>query len=219
MYIRMPTAREMEECEHIELTSDEPWDPTDVDWEENEEKFTRKYRHAQNAVSSINQEDEGMNTSNPMEQAIIDDMMSDLPKVRMARYATRDLRMGKRAKHVDYDRLRRIFGGVSEETVNKTLAATTHMVQRSGVMPLHKRYKAKFEQLRYQRLKCTLYSDTFFSNVTSTRGNNKTQGFVCGDAFYVMHYPMRSESHAAQGLKDFVRYPRPSAHRLRKSKL
>ena len=36
------------------------------------------------------------------------------------------------------------------------------------------------------------------------RRNNKTQGFICGDAFYVMHYPMKSESHAAQGLKDFV---------------
>ena len=128
----------------------------------------------------------------------------DRPKVRTARYATRALRTGKRAEDVDYDRLRRIFGGVSEETVNKTLAATTHMVQWSGVMPLHKRYKTKFEQLRYRRLKCTLYSDTFSSNVTSTRGNNKTQGFVCGDAFYVTHYPMRSESHAAQGLKDFV---------------
>ena len=53
MYICTTTAREMEECEHIELTSDELWDPTDVDWEENGEKFTRKYRHARNAVSSI----------------------------------------------------------------------------------------------------------------------------------------------------------------------
>ena len=170
----------------------------------NEEKFPRKYHHAQNAISSIHQEDKGKDAFDPMEQATIDDMLSDLPKVQMARYATRALRMGKRAEDVDYDRLRRIFGGVSEETVNKTLAATTHIVQRSGVMPLHKRYKTKFEQLRYQRLKCTLYSDTFSSNVKLMRGNNKTQGFICGDAFYVMHYPMKSESHAAQGLKDFV---------------
>ena len=84
-----------------------------------------------------------------MEQAVIDDMLSDLPKVQMARYATRALRTGKRAEDVDYDRLRHIFGGVSEETVSKTLAATTDMVQWSGVMPLHKRYKTKFEQLRY----------------------------------------------------------------------
>ena len=60
MYIHMLTAKEMEECEHIELTSDEPWDPTDVDWEENEDKFKRKYSHAWNAVSSIHQEDEGI---------------------------------------------------------------------------------------------------------------------------------------------------------------
>ena len=133
MYISMPTAREMEECEHIELTSDEPWDPTDVDWEENEEKFTRKYRHAWNAVSSIHLEDEDKENFDPMEQAVIDHMLSDLPKVRTARYATRSLRTGKRTEDVDYDRLRRIFGGVSEETVNKTLAATTHMVQRSGL--------------------------------------------------------------------------------------
>ena len=133
----------------MSIWSSQPWDPTDVDWEENEEKFTRKYRHARNAASSIHLEDEGKDTFDPMEQAIIDDMLSDLPKVRTARYATRALRTGKRAEDVDYDQLRRIFGGISEETVNKTLAATTHMVQRSGVMPLHKRYKTKFEQLRY----------------------------------------------------------------------
>ena len=60
-----------------------------------------------------------------MVQAIINDMLSDLPKVWMARYATRALRMGKRAEDVDYDRLWHIFGSVSEETVNKTLAVTT----------------------------------------------------------------------------------------------
>ena len=91
-----------------------------------------------NVVSSIHQEDEGTDAFDPMEQAIIDAMLSDLPKVRMAQYATRALRMGKRAEGVDYDRLQHIFGGVSEETINKTLVATTHMVQWSGVMPLHK---------------------------------------------------------------------------------
>ena len=80
MQIRMPTAKEMEECDHIELTSDEPWDPTNVDWYENEEKFTQKYRHAWNVVSSIHQEDEGTDTFDPMEQVIFDDMLSGLPK-------------------------------------------------------------------------------------------------------------------------------------------
>jgi len=82
LYIRRPTAKEMEECEHIELTSDDPWDPTDVDWEENEEKFTRKDRHAWNAISSIHPGDEGRDDFDSMEQAIIDDMLSDLLKLR-----------------------------------------------------------------------------------------------------------------------------------------
>ena len=147
MYIRTPTAKEMEECEHIELTLDEPRDPTNVDWEENKEKVTQKYRHAWNVVSSIHSGDEDTDTFDSMEQATINDMLSDLPKVRAARYAMRARRTGKRAEDVDYDRLWRIFGCVSEETINKTLAATTHMVQWLGVMPLHKRYKTKFEQV------------------------------------------------------------------------
>ena len=89
-------------------------------------------------VSPIHSGDEDTDNFDSMEQATIGDMLSDLPKARAAWYATRALRMGKRGEDVDYDRLWHIFGGVSEETVNKTLVATTHMVQRSGVMPLHK---------------------------------------------------------------------------------
>ena len=70
----------------------------------------------------------------------------------------------------------RIFGDVSEESVTITLAATSNMVHWSGIMPLHKQYKMKFEQLRYWRLKCTLYSDTFSSNVTLTRGITRPKG-------------------------------------------
>ena len=86
-----------------ELNSDEPWDPTSVDWEENEEKFTRKYHHAWNVVSSNHSGHEDTNTFDPMKQAAIGDMLSDLPKVRMARYVTRALRRGKLAEDVDYD--------------------------------------------------------------------------------------------------------------------
>ena len=186
----------------------------------NEKKFTRKHRHARNVMSEGSEPvgtglfcevsqpgaepEDKYAVLDSREQLVIDDMLSELPEFRSTRYASRALKSGKRSEEIDYGRLRRIFGGVSEDTVIKTLAATTHMVQRSAVMPIHKRYKTKFQQLRYRRLKCTLYSDTFASNVTSTRGHTKTQGFVCGDAFYVMHYPMKSEKHAAQGLKEFV---------------
>ena len=92
-------AREMEEHEHIELTSDESWDPNNVDWEENEENFTQQFHQAWNAISSIHY------AFHSKEQATINDMLSDLPKEWMARYVTRALRMGKHAKDIDYDQL------------------------------------------------------------------------------------------------------------------
>ena len=47
--------------------------------------------------------------------------------------------------------------------------------------------------------------------MTSTRGNNKTQGFVVGDAYYVYHYSMPSEGEAAKGRSEFVdKFGRPS---------
>jgi hypothetical protein len=71
-------------------------------------------------------------------------------------------------------------------------------------MPIHRQFKTKFSALRLNRLDCVVYSDTFASSVTSTRGNNKRQGFVCDDALYVYHFPMKSEKGAANGLQKFT---------------
>ena len=51
LYVRVPTEWEKENCEHITLTSDEPWDPSSGDWEESEAKFTRKRRYARSITS------------------------------------------------------------------------------------------------------------------------------------------------------------------------
>ena len=44
----------------------------------------------------------------------------------------------------------------------------------------------------------------FYIQCFSTHGNTNTQGFVCGNAFYVFCYPMKSEREAGQGLKKFA---------------
>ena len=85
------------------------------------------------------------------------------------------------------------------------------MATRSNQLELHRRFKTKFSRLRQKMIDAVLYSDTFSSNVTSTRGNNKTQGFVVGTAYYVSHYPMLSEKEATKGLAEFVdKFGRPS---------
>ena len=42
------------------------------------------------------------------------------------------------------------------------------------------------------------------SNVTSTHGHNKTQGFVNGDSFFVYHFPMISKKEAHHGLVAYI---------------
>ena len=97
------------------------------------------------------------------------------------------------------DVIRRRLGNIPLEVAQQTLNNTTQLASRSAEMPLHRRYKTHFEQLRYRRLKTTIYSDTFTSSVKSTRGNTKTQGFVNGDSYFIYQYPMSCESQAAQG--------------------
>ena len=134
----MPTSREMDDYEHIELISEGSCNPNEIDYEENEQKFTRKFRNAGYTFDAVNEAtDEGLTIFDSREQAVIDDMMGELPEVRSAQYVSRALIPGKRSENIDMARLRRIFGGVSEEIVNKTLSATTHMIQRSATMPIH----------------------------------------------------------------------------------
>jgi hypothetical protein len=205
-----PTEWEKENCEHITMTSDEPWDPTLEDWEESEAKFTRKHRHARSITSTkgetvCNCETNATSSCSELEQEIHKHFFDKAPRVRTVGYATsRAAKSGKRKLDVDYERLRRILGLVPMEVVEKTIQNTMQLAGRNAEMPIHRCFKTKFSALRLKRLDCVVYSDTFASNVTSTRGNNKTQGFVCGDAFYLYHYPMRSKKGAADGLQKFM---------------
>ena len=213
LYTRLPTAHEMDHGTLIDITSDEPWDPNRTDWEGEEEKYTRKHRKSMQVQSELDQssalnEDERpyeVLGFDPLEQQIIDDVLGDMPQLRTAKYASRaaPVKSSKRHPDVDFERLRRIFG-VTADVMDKTLLATTHLATRSNELGLHRRFKTKFTRTRHKRLDAVLYSDTFSSNVTSTRGNNKTQGFVIGTAYYVSHYPMPSEGYAAKGLAEFV---------------
>ena len=134
----MPTSREMDDYEHIELTSEGSCNPNEIDYKENEQKFTHKFRNAGYTSDAVNEAtDEGLNIFDPREQAVIDDMLGELPEVRNAQYVSRALKSGNRSENLDMNRLRRIFGGISEEIVNKTLSATTHMIQRLAAMPIH----------------------------------------------------------------------------------
>jgi hypothetical protein len=55
---RLPTPKELDYCEYIELTGDAPWDPEDEEWEEMEQKYTRSTRHSTKEKGSHKQASE-----------------------------------------------------------------------------------------------------------------------------------------------------------------
>ncbi|EEC44126.1 predicted protein [Phaeodactylum tricornutum CCAP 1055/1] len=214
LYSRVPTRHELENCLHIDLTSDQPWDPNSKDWEDNEQRYTRHDRQRNARYTATDNADEEnfyhgyFSLPDSKEFPVLpanNNVMNPHDVVREIKYATaRVSKSSPRDLDVDRDKLRRILGHVPMEVVDRTLEATTQLAERSGKMPLHRRFKTKFEQLRYRRLKCTLYSDTFKSTVKSSRGHTHTQGFVCGDSYFVYHFLMKAESEADQGLASII---------------
>ncbi|MGH3054176.1 MAG: hypothetical protein ACRDL7_04265 [Gaiellaceae bacterium] len=152
---RTPTREELQRCEHIELTSDKPWEPQEDDWNEEQP------RHALNTTTT------------------------------------------NRGLDIDPETLKTRLGIISAEVLENTLQATTQLGTRYGMLPLHRRYKTRFQQLRHRCIKSVLYSDTFKSSTKSLRGNEYTQCFVTGEDL-IFHFPMSREAHAPQGLVQWI---------------
>ncbi|MGH7954707.1 MAG: hypothetical protein ACREOZ_01975, partial [Gloeomargaritales cyanobacterium] len=74
---------------------------------------------------------------------------------------------------------------------------------RNAVHPLHRRYRTKQEQLRYNQLSTAFYSDTMFSAFKSVLNNSCGQIFV-NDLEFVRFIPMRSKSEAGDTLAEFI---------------
>ena len=97
---------------------------------------------------------------------------------------------------------------ISLEVARKTIKATTQLCLRSSDIPsLSKRYITNDRILRYPRISCNIFIDTFFANkekFTSTRGNDCFQlfisefGFACGA-------PMKGGSQLCDTYKRFFK--------------
>ena len=154
-------------CEYVQLTSDEPWDPDADDWAQQEAKYTRGARNnvrgCQNVISSTH-------------------MTSTLEPYTSQIHTVGKTSSGSCQLDTPIADIQCRFGGCTLEVANHTIDSTTQLAERCGKMPLHRRYKSKFKQLRYTRLCNTFYSDTLSAGIQSTHGNTKPQGFVNREA-------------------------------------
>jgi hypothetical protein len=127
----------MVNCEHITITSDEPWDPTSGDWEENKAKFTRKHRHARSITSKgdctrfLTVATRAATNCSELESETFENFFNEITMIRTASYVTsRAAKSGKRKLGVDYEQLRCILGHVPMEVVEQTSHPAYHAARR-----------------------------------------------------------------------------------------
>jgi hypothetical protein len=171
--VRRPTEEELEFCQILELTSNTTWDTTlykDLDIK-------------------------GMSTLS--EYNLIKDDLSSV----LSRHVNIDAITHSRSRQLNPSDLASLWN-IGIEPAKYTLHSTTQDYIRYKSGKLSRRVKTLAHQNRYNQLSGYLgkfCSDTFKSNVVSTRGNKTVQLF-CNRGNYVKCYPMKSKGHAHHAL-------------------
>jgi hypothetical protein len=95
--------------------------------------------------------------------------------------------------------------GIGREAAERTLRATT----RRGVheydgneIGVERRFPAWDRHLRYNRLIYSVYHDTLFTSIKSTRGNKRSQVYAT-DFCWSRNFPMKSKNEINHTLDDF----------------
>ena len=209
---QLPSLKELEECNWLSLTSEEEWRPYSDDFiqaeaETNKESEIPFERDAKSRLilafttfdtrhCEISQVLSGV-SSTLVEDTLIEALEATVMVRNLGATSSTKPRGG-----IEPAELARRWG-IGLESAKQTLKVTTQKGLRSAVHPIHRRYKTKQQQLRYNQLACKFYSDTMFCSTKSTRGNVCGQVF-CNDTDFTRFYPMRTKGDAGNALKMFV---------------
>jgi hypothetical protein len=201
---RLPTTEEIESKTWVILTNEIEWDPYSPSFEEME-----KHANYEGPVPSRNRDLYGIESGKECEismvlssvsSALNQDMLRRMPMRKI--YATES---SSRQNVVDKESLAKRWG-IGIQVAAQTLQVTTQKGVRNAVHPIHKRFRTKQVQLKYDQLGTQhgrLYSDTMFSSVKSVQGNTMGQIFV-NDIGFTRFIPMKSKSEAGYALVEFI---------------
>ncbi|MGH7954921.1 MAG: hypothetical protein ACREOZ_03080 [Gloeomargaritales cyanobacterium] len=175
---RSPTTFELDNCEWLDLTADDDWDPHSPDFKRQEEDIrehgnsSRLDRNILSAnahdcvissvLSSVLSSVSSSLVNDNMIQTLEDKVM--IRNINVARSKPRKPNISKEDLSLRW--------GIGLETAKRTLNVTTQKCIRNAVHPLHRRYRTKQQQLRYNQLSSRLCSDTMFSFHKSIRNNS-----------------------------------------------
>jgi hypothetical protein len=205
-YTRRPTIPEIEDCLWLVLTSKLDWDPHFSDFQELENiEHDAQYHHVPCAERNI------LSASTiPMSPEDSDYHLLQVSPIYNDRYimnvmSVANTQSGNRSYTVTKEYLSNLWN-IGVNTAAQTLQVMPQKGIRNAVHPIMRRFATKQTRLRYDQLASRhgrFYSDTFFSDYRSTRGNTMAQLFT-NDCKFLRGFPMRKKSEAANALLEFI---------------
>ena len=175
--VRYPTDSGLDDCERIELTSTDHWDPY------NDPIPTRE-------IYSVEMEQDNENNiewHTQLEQQIYIHSVKSTTKGEL---------------NPSYlSKLWNISLDSAKRTLNSTKQTSMHVI-KNGLTRRRMANKSRLDFIRLSGYLADFASDTFFSNVTSLRGNKCVQLFA-NRGNYVKPYPLESKSKAYEALHKF----------------
>jgi transposase len=217
---RKPTIQEFEEGHRFELTYESPdWDPQDPALEEQEAAMTDRLGHVRptgdrrksRIISSVNCENVARTQAQTVadrtsqcsavladiSNTLVDDDFLRALRQNVNVSATKSKTMKK--KMISPEKLAQNWS-IGIEAAKRTVEVTTQRGVRTVSNPaLSRRFRTNDRQLRYRRLRGTMFSDTMESSVISKRGNRYAQVFGMPIG-WTRAYPMKKKSEAHEGL-------------------
>ena len=168
---RVPTRYELDNCEHVDMTSKEPWDPRSVVLQSLTQEIPDRIKLEDSSYAYVNPSDE---------ESIIhsmDDTSAELKEKLIAKVTIsstmneakagtdvadrRTLVSEERHSKFNEDTLANRFG-ISGKKARATLEVTHQKGTRSALLPLSRRYKAD-RRYKLRRLEDKFATDTFYA--------------------------------------------------------
>jgi len=208
---RRPTAAEIANCEHIELTSDKPWDTHSMDLSQNtmgtSDIIPRRVHLCERSdppeicVSSLSRFMTGMDESVPVDTGpTIHE--ADVILIEAEHRVTMSASSGMKTSVITKEDLAKRWL-ISPETAARTLEVATQMGMRYAEGPLEQRLHTSQAHMRFPSLNIVTYADTMFSSKKSVRGYSCAQVFTDGH-YFCRVYPMRTKGDAHHALMLFI---------------
>jgi hypothetical protein len=190
--VRTPTQEELENCELISITLEAEWDPQSSNFQEIDDSLNDNLIDQRSVKSYISQS---------FCNEIIDNVMKQISSG--SNHLIGSTSSERNGAFANESTLAKTWV-IGQSIACETLKATMQSFIRSALYPIEWRFRTKQVMLRYNRLNCKFYSDTFFSNQVSVSGNKCCQLFVSKFGF-AKFTPMKLKSEAGYALQDFIR--------------